>query len=61
MRNIPFQPSGSNVASKAILQKKAIRIITFSSFTCTICKYLGLPSPTPMFVLLSMRSDCYVD
>ena len=47
--------------SKATLQKKARRIITFSSLTFSICKYLGLPSPPPMFVLLSMRSDCYDD
>ena len=24
-----------------------------------MCEYLGLPSPSPIFVLSSMRSDCY--
>ena len=28
---------------------------------CTICEYLGLSSPPPMFVLSSIHSRCYVD
>ena len=37
-----------------------LRKSTNPVYIYSICEYLGLPSPPPMFVLSSMRSDCDV-
>ena len=44
-------------AQKLIFQPQRLVFRTF----CSICEYLGPPSQPPMFLLWSMRFDCYED